>query len=519
MERCAGKRACRMAYVAVSGGEEAIEASLKLLRRERATPDCDVKIAAVIAALPELIDQVMGESSLYDPTLAALALKQGGGSVEEAVFLLRAFRATLERPYTSRIIETSGMHVTRRISAAFKDILGGQILGATRDYSHRLLDFSLTDETEFAKRNADATVSTGTSSVAAPEETGSNAAPEEASSNTAPEEASSNAAPKEASSNVALKEAGRNATLEEAGSHETAKKAGFDALPRVSDYLAEQGLFTLSEPDDTPPHDITMEPLDFPTPRSMRLQALARGMTQAVMALGYAAIRGFGPTHPTVGELRSGTLDILIDHPFQAGEEGDAYYVGAMAVTEVESLFSVESACEPRAVHQVSESRNSPQASSPQNDNQAPSPQNDNQVPELQNDNQVPELQNDHQVPEPRIDHQTHELKFGIGYGLVYGGTESKAIAMSVLDFCLSRGDSSYPTQDEEFVLYHIDGIEATGFLSHLKLPHYVTFQSKLSSARGTHTECTAGDVAKDPTALGAIGSGKGSQASSRERT
>ena len=28
----------------------------------------------------------------------------------------------------------------------------------------------------------------------------------------------------------------------------------------------------------------------------------------------------------------------------------------------------------------------------------------------------------------------------------------------------------------------HIDSVEATGFISHLKLPHYVTFQSKLDS-------------------------------------
>ena len=55
---------------------------------------------------------------------------------------------------------------------------------------------------------------------------------------------------------------------------------------------------------------------------------------------------------------------------------------------------------------------------------------------------------------------------------------------MSVLDFGLDQGDKRYPTQDEEFVLYHVDGVEATGFVSHLKLPHYVTFQSKLSSVR-----------------------------------
>ena len=66
---------------------------------------------------------------------------------------------------------------------------------------------------------------------------------------------------------------------------------------------------------------------------------------------------------------------------------------------------------------------------------------------------------------------------------LVVGDDESKAIAMSVLDHSLRADDVGFPTQDQEFVLYHIDGVEATGFISHLKLPHYVTFQSKLDSA------------------------------------
>ena len=39
------------------------------------------------------------------------------------------------------------MLVERRISASFKDIPGGQILGSTTDYTHRLLDFSLVSET------------------------------------------------------------------------------------------------------------------------------------------------------------------------------------------------------------------------------------------------------------------------------------------------------------------------------------------------------------------------------------
>ncbi|MDR2108057.1 MAG: carbon-phosphorus lyase complex subunit PhnI, partial [Coriobacteriales bacterium] len=70
-----------MAYVAVSGGEEAIAASLRLLRRHLAQTDHQLSLQLIVQALPELVDQVMAEASLYDPELAALALKQGAGSV------------------------------------------------------------------------------------------------------------------------------------------------------------------------------------------------------------------------------------------------------------------------------------------------------------------------------------------------------------------------------------------------------------------------------------------------------
>lgn len=118
-----------MGYVAVRGGGLAIEESLKLLERERVEGSDGVSADAVEDAFPGLVEQVMGEASLYAPRLAAVALKQAQGSPEEAVFLLRAFRSTLERPYVSREIKGENMAVERRISAAFKDVLGGQLLG------------------------------------------------------------------------------------------------------------------------------------------------------------------------------------------------------------------------------------------------------------------------------------------------------------------------------------------------------------------------------------------------------
>lgn len=374
-----------MGYVAVRGGGKAIEESLKLLEYERVSASSAWGTDEIEGTFPELIDQVMGEASLYAPRLAALALKQAQGSPDEAVFLLRAFRSTLERPYVSRPVDTAHMRVARRVSAAFKDVPGGQVLGATRDYSHRLLAFDL--ETEGAEE-------------------------------------------------LALKRAELAAHFEEAAAHE--HDAAPAVLPRVLDYLRVQGLLAQVKADDAAPVDATMVPLSFPAPRSVRLQTLARGMTQAVEALGYAAIRGFGPAHPTVGELRSGRVAVAVDHPLEVGDEQDAYYLGSVPVTEVESVFEDESAADGGA---------------------------------CSNDD---------------------GLSLAIGYGLVFGRAETKAIAMSVLDHCLEHGGKRFPTEDEEFVLYHVDGVEATGFISHLKLPHYVTFQSKLSSVRGTRVQPAA---------------------------
>jgi alpha-D-ribose 1-methylphosphonate 5-triphosphate synthase subunit PhnI len=88
----------------------------------------------------------MAEGSLYDPDLAALAIKQARGDLIEAVFLIRAYRTTLPRFGASHPVETGEMACDRRISATFKDLPGGQVLGPTFDYTHRLLDFALAAE-------------------------------------------------------------------------------------------------------------------------------------------------------------------------------------------------------------------------------------------------------------------------------------------------------------------------------------------------------------------------------------
>ena len=129
-------------YVAVKGGEQAIENAHRLLAHERrgdpAVPE--LSLAQISEQLTLAVDRVMTEGSLYDRELAALAIKQARGDLIEAIFLLRAFRATLPRFGASEPVDTGAMTVRRRISATFKDLPGGQVLGPTFDYTHRLLE-------------------------------------------------------------------------------------------------------------------------------------------------------------------------------------------------------------------------------------------------------------------------------------------------------------------------------------------------------------------------------------------
>lgn len=360
-----------MGYVPVKGGTEAIEASIKRLKYERLKGQEIIAIDTIRSTMRGMVDQVMSESSLYSPYLAALAIKQAEGSVEEAVFLMRAHRSTLPRNYYSQTVETETMLVERRISASFKDIPGGQLLGPTYDYTHRLLDFNLIEE------------------------------------------------------NAAKNQQWLENYKEEFQDIEPSE--GVQYFPKVVAHLREEGLFEVYEADNTAPIDITKQNLDFPTSRSARLQVLTRGQTGAVTSLGYASLRGYGQVHPTVGEVRVGSVPIYVEHPNEVEHDAeDEFYIGEIKVTEVESFVPVK----------VKNERNE------------------------------------------------DELEFEIGYGICYGQNETKAIAMSILDQCLEHTNSDFPTHDEEFVLLHIDSVESTGFISHLKLPHYVTFQSKLDSIR-----------------------------------
>jgi len=346
-------------YVAVKGGERAIRNSHELLAEARrgdvSVPE--LSLEQIKQQMRLAVDRVMTEGSVYDPDLAALALKQASGDVIEAVFLLRAFRATLPRLGYTEPLDTARMRLWRRVSATFKDLPGGQVLGPTYDYTQRLLDFSL------------------------------------------------------------------EGSATEISCEETQVSPG--AVPRVVDLLNHEGLIETHAPaeGDPDPADLTREPLSFPADRATRLQNLARGDEGFLLAMGYSTQRGYSHTHPFAGEIRYGMLEVEI----VPEELGFAISIGEIAVTECQM------------VNQFAGSKSEP-------------PQ------------------------------------FTRGYGLAFGHSERKSMAMALVDRALraeelgERVDA--PAQMQEFVLSHSDSLEASGFVQHLKLPHYVDFQSELELVR-----------------------------------
>jgi len=358
-------------YVAVKGGERAIDnahAWLAELRRGEATVP-ELSVAQIREQMALAVGRVMAEGSLYDPDLAALAIKQARGDLVEAVFLIRAYRTTLPRFGASAPVETARMACIRRISATFKDAPGGQVLGPTFDYTHRLLDFALMAESEVP------------------------AAPE----------------------------------AEPLGSPMTG------GTPHITSFLSREGLIQQepapeSNGDEEPP-DLTRQPLDFPAPRALRLQALARGDEGFLLGLAYSTQRGYGRTHAFVGELRIGLVAVEIEIP----ELGFSVEIAEVQLTECETVNQFKGS-------------------------------------------------------------KTEPPQFTRGYGLVFGSSDRKALAMALVDRALRWRElgedfQGAPAQDEEFVMSHCDNVRATGFLEHIKLPHYVDFQSELELVRKMRRE------------------------------
>ena len=361
-------------YVAVKGGERAIDNAHKLLADAR-RGDRDVaelSLAQIDNQLALAVDRVMCEGSLYDRELASLAIKQARGDLIEAIFLLRAYRTTLPRFGASEPLETGAMDIRRRVSATFKDLPGGQVLGPTFDYTHRLLDHTLAEQGDVEEP------------ATAPAETG--------------------------------------------------------RFKSVAELLDGGGLIEGDDPPADEIGDLTREPLSFPANRDLRLQNLARGDEGFLLALGYSTQRGFGRTHPFAGEIRYGEVDV----EFFAEDAGFVVPLGSISVTECQMVNQFTG-----------------------NGTQSP--------------------------------------RFTRGYGLVFGQSERKAMAMALVDRSLRARElgeeTGSPAQDEEFVLSHSDNVQATGFVEHLKLPHYVDFQSELGLLRKLQAEFHARD-ARDETPI-----------------
>ncbi len=358
-------------YVAVKGGEKAIANAHQLLAHKRRgdTDVTELSVAQIREQLSLAVDRVMSEGSLYDRDLAALAIKQARGDLIEAIFLVRAYRTTLPRFGFCEALDTAAMHIERRISATYKDLPGGQILGPTFDYTHRLIDFIL---------EADG--------IVAPPAT----------------------APADLS----------------------------QITPRVTDIIGGEDMIE-QNPDafaDGAVGDLTREPLAFPANRDLRLQNLARGDEGFLLALAYSTQRGFGRTHPFVGEIRMGEVEVQL----MIDDLGFAVSLGNITVTECQM------------VNQFTGSATEP-------------------------------------------------ARFTRGYGLSFGHAERKTMSMALVDRSLRASEfgeeSGAPAQDEEFVLSHSDNVQATGFVEHLKLPHYVDFQAELTFLRQLRRERPAANA------------------------
>ncbi|WP_417516107.1 carbon-phosphorus lyase complex subunit PhnI [Minwuia sp.] len=354
-------------YVAVKGGEAAIDNAHRLLadrrRGDRSVPE--LELAQISEQLALAVDRVMTEGAIYDRELAALAIKQARGDLIEAIFLARAYRTTLPRFGYTQPVDTGDMKIERRISATFKDLPGGQLLGPTFDYTHRLLDPALAENGE----------------IPAPE----------------------------------------------------SRDHAAQKMMRVSDFLGQEGLLEGAPEANKPaPDDIARDPMTYPLDRDARLQALARGDEGFLLAMGYSTQRGYARSHPFAGEIRIGEVELELTVP----ELDFDVPLGRIQVTECQM---------------------------------------------------VNQFQGSARVPPT----------FTRGYGLVFGQSERKAMAMALVDRALRATelgeDLTAPAQDEEFVIAHADNVQATGFVEHLKLPHYVDFQSELDLVRRMRAEHTAG--------------------------
>ena len=272
-------------YVAVKGGERAIANAHALLAKQGRgdTRLPRIEQAAVAAQLGVLVARVMTEGSLYDPELAARAILQAQGDVLEAITLVRSYRTTLPRFGYTLPVDTAGLPPQRRISATFKDLPGGQQLGATFDYTHRLLP--------------SVTPAAGDRYASGPQTDDADG-------------------PRTGDAN--------GPRTGDAGGPRTGAETGQRAeMPRVLSLLGAGALVEPDGGDDREPRRPHARTDGLPG-RAGRLQALARGDEGFLLGLAYSSQRGWGNTHPFAGEIRLGEVAV----EFVPDELGFAIEIG-----------------------------------------------------------------------------------------------------------------------------------------------------------------------------------------------
>lgn len=341
-----------MGYAAARGGLTAIRAAERLIaRHRRRNGSPEITDEQLVGRFSPLVDRVMAEGGIWDPPLAAAALRQAMGDPIEAAHLVRSYRSTLAVVATATV-DADELEVLRRVVPAYRDPGGPQMLGSTSDYTGRVLDRRI--------------------------------------------------------------EHGDDPELVDVDDVDRRPTDGDRRPARLLELLRRLDLVVDRRRDDDPePVDITSVAVRPGAPRSARLAVMARAETGALVNLWYRNILGpDGYLHEiTLGEVRHGRLPVRIEHPATGGP----VTIGDVRVTEVEAIEDLDGLDEDRG-------------------------------------------------------------RFDVGYGMCLGHNEKKAIAMANLDIACHRDGGR--TTLEQSVLMTSDGLEATGFLEHLKLPHYVTFRS-----------------------------------------
>lgn len=370
-------------YVAVKGGENAVKHSRRLVAEARRGDQdlAEIQVKQIMNQMALAVDRVMAEGALYDPLAAATAIRQAQGDLVEAVFLVRAFRTTLPRFGNSKPAATDKMRLFRRISGIFKDIPGGQILGPTYDYTHRLIEFE------------------------------------------------------------GREDQGEPLPPAPAPHHPETGPIDEKFIPWVRNLLVKQDLLPELEDEliGASVPDLTRQPLKLPAGREVRLQNMARGDEGFLLASAYSLQRGFGlDRHPFLGELRVGSVTLVYTPP----ELGFEIEIGEVKITECFMVNRTNGGQDKKAG-----------------------------------------LEN--------------------GYSIIFGQNERKAMSVALLDRSLTKAHEpdeqiKYPAQDQEFILAHSDNVESSGFVQHLKLPHYVDFQSELVFIRNQNKGKNNNVIKKD---------------------